>query len=97
MAVAAVPLIVDGRGLVAADALLPHVVGTSGGSPRLRLVFLPAAPWQERLGPGRGRRPFRLLGGQGREDRFPLGPGGLRCDVRGVHLKEGNALRGPGR
>jgi hypothetical protein len=33
----AVALVVDGGSLVTADALLPHVVGTSRGSARLRL------------------------------------------------------------
>jgi hypothetical protein len=40
VAMAAVALIVDGRSLATADALLPHVVGTAGGSLRLRLFVV---------------------------------------------------------
>ena len=50
MTVPAVALIVNGRSLAAADALLPHAVETADGSPRLRLVFLPASAQPEVVG-----------------------------------------------
>ena len=85
MAVAAVALIVDGRSLAAADALLPHVVGTPGGPLRLRLTVVA-------VGQG-GRVPLRdgallgLLGGERREDRLALGVVGLGCDLEQHHPK----------
>jgi hypothetical protein len=42
MTVTAIALIVDGRSLAAANALLPHVVGTVESGLKLRLFFLPA-------------------------------------------------------
>lgn len=85
MTVAAIALIVDSRSLVAADAFLPHVVGTSGGSPRLRFLHLPAARREESFGPFGAGPPIRFLGGERLENRFPLRLVGLRRDSRRVH------------
>jgi len=84
MAVAAVALIVDGGSLVAAYALLPHVVGTALGAARLRLAFLRIAHRQRGVGPRR-HRSLALFGRKSDEDRAPLRIVGLGRDLNGHH------------
>jgi cell wall-associated NlpC family hydrolase len=85
--VATVALIVDGRSLVTADALLPHVEATPGGCARLRVVFPFFARGQQRGRPLGDRVLLGLLGRKGREDRRPLCFVRLRRDLKGHHQK----------
>jgi hypothetical protein len=83
--VAAVALIVDGGGLVAADAFLPHVERTRYGAKRLRVAFLGVACREERRDPLGDGGLFGLLGGERRQDRLALHFAGLGRDPSGVH------------
>jgi len=87
MTVAAVALIIDRGGLVAADAFLPHVEGTRRRPQRLRLAFVVFPSRQERRDPLRDGGLLGILGGERREDRLALCVVGLWCDPSGLHPK----------
>ena len=87
MTVAAVALIVDGGCLVTADALLPHVEATPGGTERLRVVFRFFARRKKRSRPLRDRILLRVLGAERGEDRLALRLVGFGRDLCGLHPK----------
>src|SRR5690348_17093703 len=88
--VTAVALVVDGRCLVAANALLPHAEKTAARSLRIRRGFLSVVRRKERFAPaGAGRELGAVVRGQRGEDRLTLVLVGLRGDESGLHRRKG--------
>ena len=85
MTVTAVALIVDGGSLVAAYALLPHVVGTALSPAWLRLAFVRIARGQGGGGPFGDRRLLGIFRRESRQDRSALGVVRLGRDLNGRH------------